>query len=210
MVIRTSSRLPGKTLPHGRIPHRKLSKQIAKTPQRVQDSVLHNWDGGRIHLPINFATMAAFLLRQRAPLNLHATPTLPTKKQHSIMSSTISFPTIEGGSHAHGFLARALAVTGVPVPPSGDPFFPSRETRTLQPFPANVVGAEHADHFQDSVRDLLIQAGDDWKFLSLFGVHNSHVSGSVQPTLLIVLQPNSATVDRAMAMVGEVFAIQQR
>lgn len=155
--------------------------------------------------------MAAFLLRQPAPLNLHTTPTLPTKKQHIIMNSTISFPTIEGGSHAHGFLARrALAITGMPSPPSGDPFFPSRETRTLQPFPANVAGAEHANHLQDSIRDLLIQAGDDWTFLSLFGVHNSHVSGSIQPTVLIVLRPNSTMVERAMAMAGEVFAIQQR
>ncbi|KAH6637338.1 hypothetical protein F5144DRAFT_486271, partial [Chaetomium tenue] len=138
------------------------------------------------------------------------TPTLQTKKQHSIMNTTISFPTIEGGSHAHGYLARALAITGMPSPPSGDPFFPSRETRTLQPFPANVAGGEHADHLQDSICDLLIQAGDDWTFLSLFGVHNSHVSGSVQPTVLIVLKPNSTTVERAMVMVEEVFSIQQR
>jgi hypothetical protein len=155
----------------------------------------------------------ALLLRQRARPDLHTTvttPTLPIKERHSIMSSTISFPTIESGSHGHGFLARALAITGMPPPPSADPFFPSRETRSLQPFPTSVAGAEHACHLQDHVRGLLTQAGDDWTFVSLFGVYNSHVSGSVQPTVLIVLRPNSTTVERARLIVGEVFAIQQR
>lgn len=156
----------------------------------------------------------ALLLRQRARLDLHPpptpTPTLPIKKRHSIMSSTISSLTIEGGSHSHGFLARALAITGIPPPPSGDPFFPSQETRSLQPFPASVAGAEHAGDLQDSVRGLLNQARDDWTFVPMFGVRNSHVSGSVQPTVLIVLKPNSTTVERARLIVGEVFAIQQR
>jgi hypothetical protein len=57
---------------------------------------------------------------------------------------------------------------------------------------------------------MLKEARDDWTFVSVLSVANSPETPSTQPTVVIVLTPDAASVERAKAIVREVLDMQHR
>jgi hypothetical protein len=128
------------------------------------------------------------------------------------MCTPATCPAIEGGGRDDTFLARTIPQSPAAMGGGGASFFPFRGTRSLRPLshPAGLAGAGIIERLQDSIRAMLKEARDDWTFVSVLSVANSPETPSTQPTVVIVLTPDAASVERAKAIVREVLDMQHR